>query len=121
MDAIPNFSSLPPAPAGHSGWPWQALDAASGGVPSPAAWPRITIVTPSYNQAAYVEQTLRSVLLQSYPNLEYLVMDGGSQDGSAAIIERYAPWLAGWVSEPDRGQSHAINKGFSNATGEIFG
>lgn len=78
------------------------------------------MVTPSYQQAEYLEETLRSVLLQGYPALEYLVVDGGSRDGSVDIIERYAPWLGRWVSEPDDGQSDAINKGLDWATGEIF-
>lgn len=82
--------------------------------------PRISIVTPSLNQARFLEETIRSVLLQGYADLEYLVMDGGSTDGSANIIRKYEPWLAGWVSEPDRGQCHAINKGLFRATGEYF-
>jgi glycosyltransferase involved in cell wall biosynthesis len=81
--------------------------------------PRISIVTPSFNQAAFVEATLRSVLLQGYPALEYLVLDGGSTDGSADVVRRYAPWLAHHEIAPDRGQAHAINKGFARATGEV--
>lgn len=85
------------------------------------AWPRITIVMPSYQQAAYLEEGLRSVLLQNYPNLEFIVNDGGSQDGSAEILSRYASFLTHWQSKPDGGQGHAINQGFDRATGEILG
>ncbi|HEV7231456.1 MAG TPA: glycosyltransferase family 2 protein [Bacteroidia bacterium] len=81
---------------------------------------KISIVTPSFNQGAYLEQTICSVLEQGYSNLEYLIIDGGSKDDSVAIIERYANKLAYWVSEPDNGQSHAINKGFQKANGEIL-
>jgi glycosyltransferase involved in cell wall biosynthesis len=79
----------------------------------------VSIVTPSFNQAPFLEQTLRSVLEQDHPRIEYIVMDGGSTDGSLEIIQSYAPRLAYWASEPDRGQSDAINKGFARAHGDI--
>lgn len=83
--------------------------------------PRISIITPSYNQAEYLEMTIKSAHSQQYPNLEHIVIDGGSTDGSVAIIEKWAPKLAYWVSEPDRGQSDAINKGLRRARGDILG
>jgi len=81
--------------------------------------PRISLVTPSYNQGAFIEQTIESVLDQNYPDLEYIIIDGGSRDSSVEIIRKYQRHLSYWVSEPDRGQSHAINKGMAHASGEI--
>ena len=83
-------------------------------------FPKITIITPSYNQGHYIEQTIQSVLNQNYPNLEYIIIDGGSTDNSVDIIKKYEDQLAYWVSEKDRGQSHAINKGLEIATGDII-
>lgn len=80
---------------------------------------KISIVTPSYNQGQFLEETIDSILSQSYPNLDYIIIDGGSTDNSVEIIKKYEKHLAYWVSEKDRGQSHAINKGFRKATGEI--
>lgn len=116
---MPTLAELPPPPKGKRGWPWtespapQTVD--TGRLPS------ISIVTPSYQQAEYIEETLRSVLLQGYPKLEYFVIDGGSRDGAVAIIEKYARWLSAWVSEKDRGQSDAINKGLAQCGGQLVG
>jgi glycosyltransferase involved in cell wall biosynthesis len=88
---------------------------------APASWPKISLVTPVFNSARYLEATFRSVLSQGYPNLEYIVVDGGSTDGSVEIIRRYASQLKSWVSEPDRGMYDAINKGFARSSGELMG
>jgi glycosyltransferase involved in cell wall biosynthesis len=112
---------LPEPPQGKIGWPWTDETRApeeemSGG----ALWPRLSVVTPSLNQGEFLERTIRSVLLQNYPNLEFFVVDGGSTDGSVEIIRKYEQFITRWVSEPDRGQSHAINKGFALSSGQIM-
>lgn len=119
--SYPRLADLPLPPAGKTGWPWTEesqthSDEWEDGFP----WPKISVVMPSYNQVKYIEETIRSVLLQGYSNLEFIVFDGGSTDGAVQILEKYDPWLTYWVSEPDRGQSHAINKGIRRATGEII-
>jgi len=83
--------------------------------------PKITIITPNYNQAEFIEETILSVIEQSYQNVEYIIIDGGSTDGSVEIIKKYEKYLAYWISEPDKGLYHALQKGFDRATGEIFG
>ncbi|MEO8405479.1 MAG: glycosyltransferase family 2 protein [Chitinophagaceae bacterium] len=84
------------------------------------SFPRITIITPSYNQGRFIEETILSVLDQNYPNLEYIIMDGGSTDNTVEVIKKYADRITYWVSEKDKGQSNAINKGLRMATGEII-
>jgi glycosyltransferase involved in cell wall biosynthesis len=83
------------------------------------SYPKITIVTPSYNQGQFIEETIDSILSQGYPNLEYIIMDGGSTDQSVDVIKKYAHHLAYWVSEPDKGQSDAIHRGILHSTGEL--
>lgn len=82
-------------------------------------YPKISIVTPSYNQGNFLKQCIQGVIQQAYPNLEYIVIDGGSKDNTLDVIHEYESNIAYWVSEPDNGQSHAINKGFAKATGDI--
>jgi len=117
-----HFSNTVPAESPRTNvWPWsEEPEAVCAPSPHPARSPRITVVTPSFNQGAFIEQTIRSVLLQKYPNLEYLVIDGGSTDATIEIIKKYESRITYWTSEPDRGQSHAINKGFETATGDIL-
>jgi len=83
--------------------------------------PRITVVTPSYNQGKFLEEAILSVINQNYPNLEYIIIDGGSTDNSIEIIKKYEKYLAYWISEKDRGQADAIRKGFAMATGQLIG
>ena len=82
--------------------------------------PKISIVTPSFNQSQFIEQTISSILSQNYSNLEYIIIDGGSTDGSVEVIKKYERYLKFWCSEPDLGQYDAINKGFAHSTGEIM-
>jgi glycosyltransferase involved in cell wall biosynthesis len=89
-------------------------------LPDGNPWPLISIVTPSYNQADYLEATIRSVLLQGYPNLEYIIKDGGSTDGTLDIIRKYEPWLTHWQSGADGGQYDGVQKGFEHSSGEIM-
>lgn len=114
----PVLSDLPDPPSGRQGWPWDqeswSPDAAT------TSWPRISIIIPSFNQGQYIEETIRSILLQGYPQLELHIVDGGSTDNTVEVIRRYETWLSSWVSEKDSGQSEAINKGFAKCSGEIF-
>jgi glycosyltransferase involved in cell wall biosynthesis len=116
---VARLDDLPPPPPHLTGWPW--TDAGpSASEPPATGWPLISLVTPTLNQGAFIEATLRSVLLQRYPRLEYIVIDGGSTDQTLHVLQQYSPWLSYWSSEPDHGQSHAINKGLSRSSGDIF-
>ena len=110
---------------GNSVWPWlEPLEGSRDASPGPGpglAWPKISIVTPNYNYADLIEATIRSILVQRYPNLEYIVIDDGSADRSVEIVERYRPQLAYFEHQKNAGQYPTINKGFSRATGEVLG
>ncbi|MFA5192547.1 MAG: glycosyltransferase family 2 protein [Verrucomicrobiia bacterium] len=117
----PSLTELPPPPSGKVGWPWtEETPPLPDTMPDGRPWPKFSIVTPNYNFEKFLEITIRSVLLQGYPNLEYIVIDGGSTDGSVAIIRKYEKWLAHWISERDSGAADASNKGFRKATGELL-
>jgi glycosyltransferase involved in cell wall biosynthesis len=117
-----SVKDLPAPPVGKRGWPWTVgtkplTSCRSDGSP----WPRLSIVTPSYNQGQFLEATIRSVLLQGYPDLEYIIVDGGSSDESVEIMRKYERYLSYWVSEKDHGQTDAINKGLVKTTGAYLG
>jgi len=114
------LKELPAPPPGKSGWPWtEEVDPVI--YSSEVEWPKVSMVTPSFNQGQFIEETIRSILLQNYPDLEYFIFDAGSTDETVEIIQKYANWLSHWKSESDRGQSHAINKGLNMATGKYQG
>jgi glycosyltransferase involved in cell wall biosynthesis len=114
LDELPN-------PKRRTGWPWsEATLQFPETMPDGRPWPKISIITANYNYGQFLEGTIRSVLLQGYPNLEYILIDGGSTDGSVDIIRKYEPWLTYWVSERDNGHVDAINKGLQYVTGEWF-
>ena len=100
-------------------WPWNS-EVSSDIYDANIEWPKITIVTPSFNQGQFIEETIRSIVLQNYPNLEYIIMDGGSKDNTLEIIDKYRPWINIVVSEKDGGQSDALIKGFDKSSGKIL-
>jgi len=115
------LNDLPKPATGKTGWPWdKEPDHWPDHMQDGRQWPKITIVTPSYNQGLFLEETIRSVLCQGYPELDYIIIDGGSNDNSVEIIRKYEKWLYYWESEKDKGQGHAINKGWSRARPGIW-
>jgi len=117
----PVLEDLPPPSLGKTGWPWtEECKQIPETMPGDKIWPKVSIVMPSYNQADFIEESIRSVLLQGYPDLELIIIDASSTDGTLGIIRKYEKWLSYWVSEPDHGQSNAINKGLAKCTGELF-
>lgn len=115
------IDELPLPPTGKTGWPWtEAPDLKEHEVKLDNL-PVIGIVTPSFNSDQYLEETIRSVLLQGYPNLQYYIVDAGSTDNTIDVIRKYEFWLSGWVSESDKGQSDAINKGWGRVAGDWLG
>ena len=113
------LADLPPPPPGKTGWPWTRGGSRDQNQLARVTWPKISLITPSFNQAEHLEECIRSVPTSELSQLGILRVDGGSTDGSVEIIRKYESCLAGWVSERDRGQSHAINKGYADCTGEI--
>ena len=111
---------LPLIATNKKGWPWDIQSEVSlyGKINS---WPKISIIIPSYNQGEYIEEAIRSVILQNYPNLELIIIDGGSSDKTLEVLEKYSTWISFWQSNKDKGQGNAINLGFSIASGDYFG
>jgi glycosyltransferase involved in cell wall biosynthesis len=117
----PRPNQLPKPYRGKTGWPWtEESPLCPETTPEGKKWPKVSIITPSFNQGHYIEETIRSVLLQGYPNLEYIIIDGGSSDCTLNIIKKYESWISYWISEPDEGQSDAINKGGEIASGTLM-
>jgi glycosyltransferase involved in cell wall biosynthesis len=115
-----SISYLPTVDDGKHGWPWTSdTPDSEADFDDSLDWPRITVVTGTYNQGPFIEETIRSVALQGYPNLEYMIFDGGSTDETVAIIEKYDGVIDYWESKSDRGHGHAVNKGYGRATGDI--
>lgn len=122
MTTALTLKDLPPPPPGKSGWPWTVpCKLLPERLPDGSEWPRLSIVTPSYNQGKFLEATIRSVLLQGYPNLEYIIIDGESTDCSVEVIKKYEKYLFYWHSKKDKGQADAINQGLDKSSGRILG
>ena len=114
------MNGIPEPPEGKKGWPWTVPESLKGERTAEfQEQPLVSLITPSLNQSRFLEETIRSVLLQGYPNLEYIIMDGMSTDGSQEIIKKYGKHLSHWESEPDKGHNDAVNKGWKIAKGEF--
>ena len=117
----PSIHELPAPPSGKTGWPWtEESQQLPDRMPDGSEWPKISIVTPNYNYERYLETTIRSVLLQGYPNVEFIIQDDGSTDGSVDLIRRYEKHLAYWSSDPNSGQPSVINRGLHRSSGSIL-
>lgn len=118
----PTLSELPPPPPGYSGWPWtEESPRLPNTMPDGSAWPRVSVVTPSYRHAEFIEECIRSVLLQGYPDLEYIVIDDCSLDGSVEVIRKYKQWLTLKVHQQNCGEANTVNEAWRMCTGEIIG
>src|SRR5208282_5024410 len=116
----PQLAQLPAPPPGRSGWPWtEESPELDDRMPGGGEWPRISIVTPSYNQGHFIEETIRAILLQGYPNLEYLISEDCSVDNTITVVRKYEKWLTLLVAEKNGGMSKAINRAWPKTTGEI--
>jgi len=114
------MKGLPAPPEGKKGWPWSVSGSMKEErITESRDMPLVSLITPSFNQSRFLEETIRSVLLQGYPNLEYIIIDGMSTDGSVEIIKKYEKRITHWVSEPDKGHADAVNKGWKTAKGEF--
>ena len=117
----PAITELPKPPANQTGWPWtEESERVPDSMPDGRPWPKISVVTPHLNQRPFIEEMIRSILLQGYPDIEHLVIDGGSTDGSLELIAQYSSWVK-CVVEKGEGQSAALNRGFRLATGDLIG
>jgi len=116
-----SLTDLPSPPHSKAGWPWtEESPQLSATTPNGQPWPTISVVTPSFNQGRFIEAAIRSVLLQGYPNVEFFVIDGGSTDNTVEVIKKYEHCLSDWVSERDKGQADAVNKGWARSRGLIL-
>ena len=119
--AIVKLEELPAPPEGKTGFPWtEQCPPLPERLPDGSRWPRISVITTSYNYEQFIEETMRSILLQGYPELDYIVIDDGSSDGSMQVIEKYGPWLSHWEQQENGEQPNATNNGFSKATGDVM-